>query len=201
MTSGKLVMKRRLLLAACLAAAGCSDSGVVVRAALVEGAPVADLPVWVLPYDRQALLDSLAADAGTPEPAVPAEVLQQLESLRASEASAATDSARRRARQQRVGLQAQVDSIRGAAAEWRRRVYADFDSLAHRRESELGVPARVDTTDAAGVARVPAEGRVWVWAQYLLPDTLLEWNRSVTVRGDSAVVRLTRENAKVRPFY
>jgi hypothetical protein len=65
----------------------------------------------------------------------------------------------------------------------------------------MGAAAAVDTTDARGVARVAAEGRVWVWASYVLPDVTLEWNIPVTVRGDSAVVELTRENAKERRFY
>ncbi|HEU0014032.1 MAG TPA: hypothetical protein VFQ45_10135, partial [Longimicrobium sp.] len=85
---------------------------------------------------------------------------------------------------------------------WRERVFADFDSLARAKEAEAGAGSAVDTTDASGVATLGAdEGRRWIWAVYVLPESTLEWHLPVTVRGDSTVVRLTRENAKERPFY
>jgi hypothetical protein len=198
-------MKRLLLLAACLAAAGCSDSKVVVRAALTEGGePVADLPVFLLPYDRQALMDSLAKAADEEEPAIPAVLVTQLESLNARERqlSAAGDSAVRVVRAQRSAVQARVDSIRVNRRRWRGRVFADFDSMASQKVAELGASPGTDTTDVKGMATIAAdEGRFWLYAAYVLPDVTLEWNVPVTVRGDSTVVRLTRENAKERRFY
>ena len=198
-------MKRLLLMAACAAAAGCSDSKVVVHASLAEnGEPVADLPVWVLPYDRQALMDSLAEEAGEPEPAIPAPLVTQLEGLTARERqlAAAGDPRLPAFRAQLAAVQKQVDSIRVARRRWREHTFADFDSLAEARQAELGATASVDTTDARGVARISAgEGRVWIWAVYVLPDVTLEWNVPVTVRGDSTTVDLTRENAKERRFY
>lgn len=198
-------MKRLLLLAALAAVAGCSDSRVVVRATLAqEGQPVADLPVYLLPYDREKLMDSLAGEAGQPEPAIPAAMVTQLESLTVREGrmAAAGDSAVRRVRAERRGVQARVDSIRAARREWREQVFAPFDSVAEAKVAELGVSAVVDTTDASGTARIAAdEGRFWIYAVYVLPDRTLEWNVPVTVRGDSTVVRLTPENAKERRFY
>lgn len=198
-------MKRLLLLAACLAAAGCSDSKVVVRASLAQaGEPVADMPVYLLPYDREALMDSLAEASDEPEPAIPEALVTQLESLNARERqlSAAGDSTIRQVRAQRAAVQAQVDSIRVSRRRWRQRVFADFDSVANAKITELGTGTATDTTDTQGVAHLPAdEGRFWIYAAYVLPDVTLEWNLPVTVRGDSAVVRLTRENAKERRFY
>lgn len=199
-------MKRLLLLAACVAAAGCSDSKVVVRATLAEGGqPVADMPVYLLPYDRQALMDSLAEAAGEPEPAIPAALVTQLESLNARERqmAAAGDSAVRTVRAQRAAVQAQVDSIRANRLRWRQRVFAPFDSVAQAKMQEMGAGAASDTTDTTGRARLSAadEGRFWIYAAYVLPDVTLEWNVPVTVRGDSTVVRLTRENATERRFY
>jgi hypothetical protein len=198
-------MKRLLLLAACLAAAGCSDSKVVVHATLAEdGQPVADMPVYLLPYDRQALIDSLAEEAGQPEPAIPAALVTQLESLNARERqlAAAGDSTVRQVRAQRAVVQAQVDSIRVNRRRWRNEVFGPFDSLAQAKMAELGAGAAADTTDATGTARVAAdEGRFWIYASYVLPDVTLEWNVPVNVRGDSTVVRLTRENARERRFY
>ncbi|HEX6372665.1 MAG TPA: hypothetical protein VF006_27340 [Longimicrobium sp.] len=198
-------MKRLLLLAACLAAAGCSDSKVVVRASLAQaGEPIADLPVFLLPYDRQALMDSLAKASDETEPEIPSMLVTQLESLNAQERrlSAAGDSTVRRVRAQRAAVQARVDSIRVSRRRWRQQVFADFDSVAEMKMAELGVSAATDTTDTRGVASVEAdEGRFWLYAQYVLPDVTLEWNVPVNVRGDSTVVRLTRENAKERRFY
>ena len=198
-------MKRLLLLAAVAAVAGCSDSQVVVRATLAEGGrPVADLPVYLLPYDRQALMDSLAQAAGQPEPAIPAAMVTQLESLtvRERQLTASGDSTVQRVRAERRGLQARVDSIRVARRTWRERVFAPLDSVAEAKVAELGVSALADTTDATGTARLAAdEGRFWLYAVYVLPDRTLEWNLPVTVRGDSTVVRLTPENAKERRFY
>jgi hypothetical protein len=198
-------MKRLLLLAACLVAAGCSDSKVVVRAELAEGGqPVADMPVFLLPYDRLALMDSLAEAAGQPEPAIPAALVTQLESLNARERqlAAAGDSTVRRVRAQKAAVQAQVDSIRVNRRRWRERTFADFDSVAAAKVAELGASTASDTTDARGTASISAdEGRFWLYAAYVLPDVTLEWNVPVTVRGDSTVVRLTRENARERRFY
>jgi hypothetical protein len=198
-------MKRLLLLAACLAAAGCSDSKVVVRASLAEaGEPVADLPVFLLPYDRQALMDSLAKAADQPEPTIPSALVTQLESLTARERQlgAAGSAEVRLVRAQRAAVQAQLDSIRVNRRRWRQNVFADFDSVAAFKMAELGVTAATDTTDTQGVASIAAdEGRFWIYAAYVLPDVTLEWNVPVTVRGDSTVVRLTRENAKERRFY
>jgi hypothetical protein len=198
-------MKRLLLLAACLAAAGCSDSKVVVRASLAEaGEPVADLPVFLLPYDRQALMDSLAKASDEAEPTIPSGLVTQLESLNARERQlgAAGDSTVRGVRAQRAAVQAQLDSIRVNRRRWRQQVFADFDSVAEMKMADLGVSAATDTTDTQGVASIAAdEGRFWLYAAYVLPDVTLEWNVPVTVRGDSTVVRLTRENAKERRFY
>lgn len=198
-------MKRLLLLAACLAAAGCSDSKVVVRATLTEGGqPVADMPVYLLPYDRQALMDSLLEAAGQPEPAIPEALVTQLESLNARERqmAAAGDSSMQQVRAQRAAVQAQVDSIRVNRRRWRNQVFGPFDSLSQAKMAESGTGAAADTTDATGTARIAAdEGRFWIYAAYVLPDVTLEWNVPVTVRGDSTVVRLTRENAKERRFY
>lgn len=196
-------MKRALLVLAVLtAAAGCSDSKVVVRAALAEGGQaITDLPVYLLPYDRQALMDSLAEASDEPEPVIPEALLQQLERPSAGGATPG-DSAAPSPAAVRRQIQARIDSIRTARRAWRERTFAPFDSLARAKESELGLSASSDTTDARGVARVGAdEGRFWLYAVYVLPESTLEWNVPVAVRGDSVVVTLTRENAREQRFY
>lgn len=78
-------MKRVLALPAILAAlasVACSEPQVVVHATLADpasgaSAPLANLPIRLLPYDRDAIFDSLAAAAETPEPPIPPELAQQ----------------------------------------------------------------------------------------------------------------------------
>lgn len=196
-------MKRALLfLAVCVTAAGCSDSKVVVRAALAEGGePIVDMPVYLLPYDRKALMDSLARASDEPEPTIPADLVQQLERLNAAPVVPG-DSASGANVAMRTVLRARIDSIRAARAQWRQRVFAPFDSVARMKESELAETAASDTTDARGHAAIPAdEGRFWIYATYVLPETTLEWNLPVSVRGDSVVVPLTRKNAKEQRFF
>lgn len=194
-------MKRLLTFALAAAAAGCGEPDLTVQVSL-DGEPVAGLPVWLLPYDRAALLDSLVQESDEPEPAIPAPMIAELDLLRRSERQAGGDTTAAVLHQRRVALEARIDSIRAARTAWRDRVYAPFDSLARLREGELGIGARSDTTDASGIARLPAgEGRFWVWAVYVVPEGSLEWNVPVALRGDTASVWLTRENAAERRLY
>lgn len=192
---------KRLLLALALVAAGCDDPRVVVEASL-DGEPLSGLPVWLLPYDRVALVDSLVQESDEPEPAIPAELVAALDTARALERQAQGDTLLAQRRAHRRMLEVRVDSIRAARRAWRDRIYAPLDSLARAREAELGTSARSDTTDARGRASLPAdEGRFWVWSVYVLPEATLEWSVPVAVRGDSAAVGLTRESARERRVY
>lgn len=72
-------MKRFLVLVAGLSVAGCGQPQLVVEAALTdqsgERLALGELPIRILPYDRDAIFDSLEAAYPTPEPPIPAEVL------------------------------------------------------------------------------------------------------------------------------
>ncbi|CAN5741636.1 hypothetical protein BH23GEM6_BH23GEM6_07490 [soil metagenome] len=78
-------MKRVLVMLfalAPLALAACGSPQVVVETSFAEeGATerriLSDLPVRLLPYDRDAIFDSLEAAYPEPEPSIPPEVLQQ----------------------------------------------------------------------------------------------------------------------------
>ncbi|MEJ2541002.1 MAG: hypothetical protein P8188_13690, partial [Gemmatimonadota bacterium] len=85
-------MKRSLLLvaAASTALAACGPAEVVVTTELesenpATGSammrPVSDLEVQLLPFDRDAVFDSLATAYGTPEPEIPAEILAAQEEI------------------------------------------------------------------------------------------------------------------------
>ena len=83
-------MKRVLALPAAallLGSTACSTPEVVVEAAIVqestgETRALADLPIRLLPYDRDAVFDSLEAAAATPEPPIPADLLAAQQTVR-----------------------------------------------------------------------------------------------------------------------
>lgn len=186
------------VLAACDA-----EPRVVVRATL-DGRPVADLPVTLLPYDRQAILDSLAEDRESPEPVIPQDAVQQLRSLRAGgggvKAPAPGDSASAAAPAPAEALRARLDSLLKARRAWYDSITPAYEEAVKERVSNAGQSERADTTGADGRAELPAAaGQWWLFARYVLPDEELEWYLPVTVRGDSLVVELDRGNAKSSP--
>jgi hypothetical protein len=67
---------------ALVVATGCSEPRVIAEASLQnqstgERLALGDLPIRLLPYDRDAVFDSLEAAHGQPEPAIPPEILAQ----------------------------------------------------------------------------------------------------------------------------
>jgi hypothetical protein len=65
-----------------LATTGCNDPRVIAEASIEnqstgERLALGDLPIRLLPYDRDAVFDSLEAAHGAPEPAIPPEILTQ----------------------------------------------------------------------------------------------------------------------------
>jgi hypothetical protein len=82
-------MKRFLVLVAILApvlAAGCGQPQVIAEAAITEEGTgerlaLSDLPIRLLPYDRDAIFDSLEAAHPEPEPPIPPEILRQQEQV------------------------------------------------------------------------------------------------------------------------
>jgi hypothetical protein len=75
-----------LSLALALTATACQRNRVVVEAVLTDAETqqtqtLSDLPVRLVPYDRDAIFDSLEAAHPEPEPAIPAELLAQREQI------------------------------------------------------------------------------------------------------------------------
>lgn len=72
------------LATASLVLAACGGGDVTLQV-LTEGGdelqPVADLPVEFLPFDRDSLFETLAAEASEPEPQVPAQLRQEFDSV------------------------------------------------------------------------------------------------------------------------
>lgn len=83
-------MKRVLALPAValllVSATACSSPEVVAEAAITQASTgeriaLQDLPIRLLPYDRDAIFDSLEAAHPTPEPPIPADLLQQQQAV------------------------------------------------------------------------------------------------------------------------
>jgi hypothetical protein len=95
-------MKRALALPAVallLATAACSSPEVVAEAAITQGTTgerlaLQDLPIRLLPYDRDAIFDSLEAAHPTPEPPIPPDLLQQQQAVIAAQQAHSVAEAR-----------------------------------------------------------------------------------------------------------
>jgi hypothetical protein len=236
----------------------CPGSEVVIEAALDtadgERQALADLPIRVLPYDRDAIFDSLAAEYPEPEPEIPPEILTMQDEVREAEQEwreaeqewgrsrerlrelasemaemeqqglrgtpqyqarfrefdqlesrvRATNQTMESAFERFTTMQQQVfgraDSIRAVREAWADRAYADFPEAAEARLQATRRDEVSDTTNASGIARVRARsGSWWVHARYTLPYEELYWNVPIEVDGDQVTVRLSRENAEIRP--
>jgi hypothetical protein len=256
-------MNRLVLLLATISGASflaaCGDAELIVHAQQMEATDgasgevkaVKDLPIRLVPYDRDVLFDSLQAAHPVPQPAIPDTLLAMREAMAAAQAewneaerrwgivrdSLATiskalegmsraggeyrllfrdfqdlepqESALRRqsdaAFQRFTNLQSQVvaqsEEIRILREQWEDEAFESVDQLIYARLKELGRQELADTTTAAGVAQFKAQpGKWWVTARYELPYQELYWNIPVDIeRGTPTEIRLTRENALVRP--
>lgn len=200
-------MRRAWLLAVTipLLAGGCeSDPEVVVSAtagAQGAAAPITELPVRLLPYNRDSIIAELQEKARKPQPQVPPELLAQIDSLQSVSGARARDTlAAARERTLRT-LRARVDSIREARREWSAETLAGFDAAVRKRLDALDdMEELVDTTDASGNAKFRAvPGRWWVFSRYLLPDRELYWNVPIEVASGATQVQLSPSNAESRP--
>ena len=95
---------------------------------------------------------------------------------------------------------AAAEQTRALREQWADEAFAEVGVVMSLRERASGLATLYDTTDASGVAEFEARaGDYWVTARYELPYTELYWNVPFTVGSEPAQVRLTRENATVRP--
>ena len=98
----------------------------------------------------------------------------------------------------------QMDSVSNEREAWADLAFVDVGDVIDARIEETGLEDVADTTGVKGegvaVFDVPP-GEYWVYARYELPYNELYWNVPVTVtRGEPIPVRLTRENAELRPI-
>lgn len=188
-------VRKSLPLGAALLLAACADPEVVVEvvAAGAEGAapePVARLPVRLLPYDRETILDSLRA-AAPPEPVIPPELRAQARADSLAETLGILEARHREVKQTGGPLPARdrrrLDSLRLAREAWADAAFASFPERARARLAALRRPALADTTGPDGLARFRApRGRWWVHARW----RGREWNVPVVVGRRGVRVRL-----------
>ena len=97
---------------------------------------------------------------------------------------------------------AAAEETRMLREQWGDEAFAEVGMVMALRERASGLTTLYDTTDASGIADgfEAKAGDYWISARYELPYTELYWNVPLTVvGGEPAQVRLTRENATVRP--
>ncbi len=97
---------------------------------------------------------------------------------------------------------AAAEETRLLREQWADEAFAEVGVVMALRERASGLTTLYDTTDASGLADgfEADAGDYWVTARYELPYTELYWNVPITVvRGEPAQIRLTRDNATVRP--
>lgn len=96
-----------------------------------------------------------------------------------------------------------VDSVRFIREDWADQAYADLGLVMAAKIQASGLDRMTDTADAQGVSSFEAKpGQYWVYARHELPYDELYWNVPVVVaRGEPVQLRLSRENAEVRPIF
>ena len=98
-----------------------------------------------------------------------------------------------------------MDSMRIVQADWGDQAFADVSVVIMAKVDAAGLDIVMDTTDASGIADFQdgvAPGMYWVHARHELPYDELYWNVPVTVsREEPLVLRLSRDNAEVRPIF
>ena len=98
-----------------------------------------------------------------------------------------------------------MDSMRIVQADWGDQAFADVSLVIMAKVNEAGLDIVMDTTDASGIADFQdgvAPGMYWVHARHELPYDELYWNVPIAVsREEPLVLRLSRDNAEVRPIF
>ncbi len=97
---------------------------------------------------------------------------------------------------------AAADETRLLRERWADEAFVEVGAAMIQQERASGRSTLTDTTDASGIADAleAKAGDYWVNARYELPYTELYWNVPITVvRGEPLQVRLSRDNASVRP--
>jgi hypothetical protein len=129
---------------------GCSEPQVVVEAALTnassERVPMSDLPIRLLPYDRDAIFDSLTQAYPQPEPPVPPELqAQQQQTLEAQQALTTAQNRRDALQKERETITARLAQLRGEGQQTSPQYQRDQTRLNALAAQERSAQAQVDS--------------------------------------------------------
>jgi len=215
-------------------------------------APVANVQIQLVPFNRDAIFDSLTRAAASPEPTLPEnvrilrdsaslartqwteaesqwnamldrqrtiseeiaqynpnepryrELHQQFLDAEAAYARAGRAKDDAFARFTRLNDQSfgDVEQFKVTLAIWEEEAFADWGTVVAARTAASKRDIVFDTTDATGRAQLTAKkGDWWVHGRYMAGTEELYWNVPTTIGGEPVQVRLTRENADIRPIY
>lgn len=123
-----------LALAGTIASAACGPTDVTINAQMeVAGAegtemrPLGDLEIQLLPFDRDAIFDSLAGESDTPEPEIPADLLEAQNQVAAAQAEwQQLENEWSLLREELVNLTAEMERLNPAEAQYRV-LFMEFD--------------------------------------------------------------------------
>ena len=124
------VLAGLVILLPTLPACGGSELTVIVQAEEgEEAAPVADLPVELLPFNRDSVFEALAARAEEPEPQIPADLQAQFDSVAALQESwRAVETEWGEAREALQNLSDRLQRLDRRSREYQQ-LYRQFDGL------------------------------------------------------------------------
>lgn len=96
-----------------------------------------------------------------------------------------------------------VDSVNLIKTQWEDDAFENVGEVMTAKLVASGLQIHTDTTDAQGMAVIEAApGNYWVVARHELPYNELYWNVPISiVRGEPVQLRLSHDNAEVRPIY
>ena len=128
-----------LALVGAAASAACGPTEVTINARMeVAGAegtevrPLADMEIRLLPFDRDAIFDSLAGEADTPEPEIPPDLLEAQNQVAEAQAEwQRLESEWSLLREDLVGLSTEMERLNPAEAQYRV-MFMEFDEKEQR---------------------------------------------------------------------
>lgn len=182
-------MKRSLfsLLAGTLFLTACGPAEAVVSVQLQsadgEPTPVGDLEVQLIPFDRDAVFDSLETAYGTPEPEVPAEVLEAQLAIAAAQAEWQTQLQNEaNLREELQGISDELDQAVNGTATYRM-LFRDFNDVEARlnRASRAAETAFEEFTELQE-ANFAAADSVRVLRQAWADDAFAEYDMAAMQR-------------------
>jgi len=185
-------MKRSLLslLAGTLFLTACGPAEAVVSVQLQsadgEPRPVGDLEVQLIPFDRDAVFDSLEMAFGTPEPEIPAAVLEAQQAIADAQAEWQTQLQREADLRERLqGISDELETLNSGMARYRI-LFSDFNDV----ERDLNAASRAaeaafETFTELQAGNIAAADSIRIIREAWANDAFAEYDMAVVQRMDA----------------